>query len=285
MFVDGNSMIGLKSINRSKIEYMNFCEEVLFGYRCRYFDYILNDPNLKDSAVKFLNENMASLQKSTGDDKKGFNKFVSNVLNYQATEHKDKIMKIFQSFLHHVVGQFVEKYKIYFDENEFETRAVVRITKVKNNKCEPICTAPANLNVRKNAEIDSTGTPRTYHYSNSLIEFAFENKTSAVYSAHKNNNYFTAQNFDDFIVIVPNDKYNMINIDNHNYPIISFVYSVRIKEQKYEQMSDEDKRQYKERIMRKLLLMQFANIEQTVSKIIKDFVDSFSLVVDADQLI
>ena len=276
LFVNDESMGDLKKLYETISAYSTMCEKTLVSYKTRYIDYLLQDEDLKKEAIPILESCIEKIKKQKYD-LDDFNQSFNSIFKIGVEKKSEKINELFKSYLQHITQLFVKYFSQYF-ENDSETRAVFRVYSKDTGKCIPVFKSPLEIIPRDNAELNKTGQPREYEYKGSLIEYAYKQKRSAIYSVNQDNHNFKTENWDDFIAIIPNLNKNIKN----NIPPFSFVFSVRLKNLEDEEYTKCEIRQKRMKQTNKLFLLQFTNIEDILSDAIRQFTSHFNVNVDVD---
>ncbi len=281
LFVNSDSINTLKLLFSTISKFSAFCTKLLPDYLNRYIDLLLRN---KNTLIYTRNELKNFFSKNLGDSIENFDP-TNGFANYIKTSHSIRVdnsekllYNLFISYLQHICDNFYNSFKDYFDQDS-ECRAVFRIYNPIDDVYIPIAVSPADLIEPRGPNVtNKSGRPRNYNYEKSLIEYAYNKKRSLVYSINAQNHNFTPDNWDDFIVIVP-------DIDNYpcrdkkgrfaTRPSIAFVFSVRLKNQNNE-FIDEYKEKHKKQAQR-LYLLQFSEVENIISSVIMDFFEQIPI--------
>ncbi len=267
LFVDSDSINTLKQLFSTIRRFSSFCTRLLYDYAERYIDLLLQDESTsketREYIVKIINESL--INNESCNPFETFRKSIYSIKNLD----KKTLYNLFLSYLQHICDSFYENFKDYFADNS-ECRAVFRIYSKNDDKYIPICSSPPYSSPRNKNVANTSGKPREYNYEESLIKYAFDKKRSIVYSINTEKHYFKPDNWDDFIVIVP-------EVENYTFrdqqgrfasrPAISFVFSVRLKSTN-DQSEDKLIKQ-----AHRLYLLQFSEVEQIISSFLLDFLD------------
>lgn len=285
LFIDNNGILMLKSLFSTIRGFSSLCTQLLPNYINQAVDICLqNDPmslDLLEQAQNKLNKEIESIKNNNSTEyvtcSNIFTLYLSDIKKTIENQSSQTLCNLFLTYLTHICSSFEQQFKDYFNDS-FECRAVFRAY-CGNGEYRPICASPAKTTPKKSAITNTTGKPRVYSFENSLIQSSFKNKKSLVYSINQGDHYFVPENWDDFIVIVP-------NIDNIKerlktgrfaaFPPLSFVFSVRIKDPSVDEKADERKELLKE-LSYKLLLLQFSEVEDIISSVIENFLEELSL--------
>lgn len=308
LFVDRENINSLKMLFLKTKEFNDKCNQIINFY---VYDYI--DDLAKSEMSSFNYEFVIELCKKTlletsstkhayADFNKELNKAVLNKNNY----NEQLVQILFISFLQDIAKEFIKIFSTYF-ENDAECRAVFRIyqehsdenivntpggsrdSDIHEDFFEPISEYPPTTKPRKNQNTESeikSSRSRRFRYTDSLIEYAYVNKQSMIYSINQDKNYFKPSNWDDFIVIIPQivDYAFITEKEDEKIttvrPPLSFVFSLRIKDSTAKTSEDKSKTNYKYRykkVSNRLLLLQFTEIEKVISDATKTFIDKFNV--------
>lgn len=279
LFVNSDSINTLKLLFSTIRDFSSFCTKLLPEYLNKYIDFLLMEDETSDATEDFIAKNFNEIfisDEQKYNETKNFNTFLNSV--YSVPNNQDILQKIFEAYLQHVCQIFHESFKQYFD-NISECRAVFRLYSKKSDNYKPIATYPHNTSPRSDFVKNKTGLPRSYEYSHSLIECAFKNNQSLVYSLNMDKHNFEPDNWDDFIVMVPPlENYSIRNTLGQfdSRPAIVFVFSVRlINSEKCE--TDETYQEKLKKQAHRLFLLQFSEVEKIISSVILEFIEKMPI--------
>ena len=279
VFVDGNSILDLRSLFSTIRDFSIFCTKLIPNYQIQTIEEILSTENeagagkkeIKDIISKYINLTNSS-KYSVGELEKSFkaiNRFFQQI-------ELSTIARTLISYLMHVSQQFVENFQKYFGDSE--CRAVFRIYSAKTKKCIPIGYCPEQNNPRIESTQNRSGKPRAFDYDRSLIKSAYTKHCSMIYSINKESNYFSIENWDDFFVVTPAACCYQPSGQSSKIPLFSFVFSVRLK-QEFEKVDDGESRINRRKKLvsqtQKLFLLQFSHVEDIITDVINSFYKSF----------
>ena len=301
LFVDRENINSLKLLFLKTKEFNDECNKILTQYEYRYIDNLAKS---EKSAFDYnfiveLCKNIL-LNKECDHPYQDFNDELKKSIIDDGINNKQLVQIHFLAFLQHIATKFIKTFSGYF-EQEAECRAVFRIyqkhidnitsdvkeergdSDIRDDFFEPICEYPAKTQPRtKKSGENASGHSRRFKYTDSLIEYAYKNNQSMIYSINQEKHYFKPQNWDDFIVIIPqivdytfttnNESGKIIN----KRPPLSFVFSLRIKDSATEKSNIDYKKKFK-KISNRLLLLQFTEIEKVISDLTKTFLEEFNV--------
>ncbi len=304
LFVDRENINSIKTLFLKTKEFNDKCNQIFSLIECNYIDNLAKNNTTDfdyDSIIELCKEIL--LKKSSQNAYSDFNNELRRIVLDNTNYNKQLLQIHFISFLQHIATEFIKTFSTYFEEDA-ECRAVFRIYQKYDNALEkedhgdsdihedffePICEYPAKTKPRKNnkgVSGNTSGRSRRYKYTDSLIEYAYENKRSMIYSINQDKHYFKPSNWDDFIVIIPEIvDYSFKNESNKGKkttvrPPLSFVFSLRIKNSETKGNSKKNKSSYKfkyKKISNRLLLLQFTEIEKIISDLTTSFIEEFNI--------
>lgn len=296
LFVDRNNIKDLKLLFTTVKNFNSSCNNLEQAYLSRYGDKLLINKKTREKAREFLINKVKSL--AIEESQESVFGIIDNVLaDIMKSEdlYDEKLTnEHFLAYLKHISDYFISHFKEYFDDDA-EYRAVFRVYKRKesykdiniigedqiiNDYYEPICESPNETipRVLEKGQVSNTsGKSRRYRYKGSLIEHSYDNNHSMIYSINPSKNYFKPDNWDDFMVIIPeiNDiSYNNENRKKVTRPPLCFIFSLRIKN------NEKDKVDYNKKLKRvanKLFLLQFTQIEDVLTSAIQNYLGKFPI--------
>lgn len=299
LFIDRNNIKDLKLLFTTAKNFNVACNSLKPAYLSRYGDKLLINESTREKTMAFLNDKIDSVTFTEGQETlfELTDKMLVELINREDIFDEKLINEHFLAYLKHISDLFISHFKDYFDDDA-EYRAVFRIYKkveshkdvylvgkelIENDYYEPICESP-NETIPRSLEygtVDNTsGKSRRYKYKNSLIEHSYNNKHSMIYSINPDKNYFRPDNWDDFMVIIP--ETNDISYYNEKRERViraplCFIFSLRIKN------NNDNKAVYNQKLKRvsnKLYLLQFTEIEDVLTTAIQSFLESFPIDLD-----
>lgn len=298
LFVDRNNINDLKLLFTTVKNFNTSCNNLEQAYLSRYGDKLLINKKTGEKAKKFLNDKIESL--SIEENQESFfgvmNGLLEELMEFEDLYDEKLINEHFLAYLKHISDYFISHFKEYFDDDA-EYRAVFRAYKrnesyhdvnmigkeqIMKDYYEPICESPTETipRVLKTGQVSNTsGKSRRYRYKGSLIEHSYNNNNSMIYSINPNKNYFKPDNWDDFMVIIPeiNDiSYNNENRKKVTRPPLCFIFSLRIKSNG----NENDIINYNEKLRRvsnKLFLLQFTQIEDVLTSALQNYLGKFHI--------
>lgn len=281
LFVDSDSIDTLKLLFSTISDFSSFCSKLLPTYLNGYIDSMLSCSStfneLHNGIIDIFNKTLSESTVNRINDN-NFENFINSTYALKISNNEEILHEVFLGYLQHICDNFHGYFKEYFDSDS-ECRAVFRIYSKETDSYVPICASPANSKPRSKYKTNPEGSPRIYNYEKTLIKHAFENGKSLVYSINAEKNAFKPDNWDDFIVMVPNiESYEYIDADGKNCrrPSVSFVFSVRLKDQK----EDIGEELYNDRLKKqahRLFLLQFSEVEKIISTVIAGFLQQMPI--------
>ena len=293
LFIDRNNINDLKFLFNTTKNFNNACNDLIQAYLLRYGDKLLINEKTHEKTFDFLSKKIKNFVKQKNESVfETINNILADLMKEEDLHDEKLINEHFLAYLKHISDFFISYYKEYFDDDA-EYRAVFRIYKqhedyednnkigkesITNDFYEPICESPNETTPRvlESGTVNNTsGKSRRYKYKDSLIEYSYNNKHSMIYSINPDKNYFKPDNWDDFMVIIP--ETSEISYFNDNRKRITraplcFIFSLRIKN------DSKDKVEYNKKLKRvsnKLYLLQFTEIENVLTSAIQNFLAIF----------
>lgn len=295
LFIDRESIVNIKNLYKTAIKFTNLCNKSLEKYIYEYLKILIEniptDENIFYQRIKRLSV---------------FEPDETSCIQFFNNKNIDdgKIwIEYFISYLKYICDLFVNLFKEYF-QDAAEFRAVFRVfretingstsssyeinNKISKDFYEPICESPFEVEPRNTPSgvMNQTKRSRCYTYDNSLIKYAFEKQHSIIYSVNPSANYFVPDNWDDFLVIIPEIKnyYKYkpsIKSNTYDRPYLAFTFSLRLCQSDFDNPSI--KEEMLNKLSRKLFLLQYIGIENILSNAVSNFLDNIT--IDLDELV
>ncbi len=279
LFVDGDILKNLNFLFNTTNEFVTITSKMVSEYVYSITDLLLDSKHKEDTKkmlVDIFQKNIVQIKEPAKYRLKDeLSESFKHLINELQSKNSFFLKLCFVSFLQQLCDYFIQFFNQYFEEYA-ECRAVFRTYLIENQKEEyiPICTSPAIISPRASAKQNTSGFPRIFEFDKSIIAYAYEKKSSIIYSLNAEKNNFILENWDDFLVSMPEiDEYKVNK--RKKVPSIVFVLSVRIKEDYYNDTINRSI--YLKNISNKLLLIKYVGIDKIISSLLQDFLETFPL--------
>ena len=279
---DNEVINNLQVLSKCLCKYTSDCSAAIENYKHLYFKHLLKNEKIKKDFFEKIN--------SSYEAKMSVKEVMENIINDESIykENPKILHEQFKSFLLDIVTLLSKYLTPYFGDGVM-TRAAIRTytnTSSKEEKYIPFVYFPKQIsprNAKENGNI--TGFPREYDWNNSLVQHSYCNQCCPmIYSVNKKYNNFNTDNWEDFIVFVPNfasdivyqNKTN-VGVSHEERPLLSYTFSVRLENKDdYEKNSTEYKQKMKQ-ISNKLFLLEHLKIHEIILNLLIEFRNSLPI--------